>query len=107
LKNGFDTTNTGVEIAVDAEAVHVNTNWKYVSTPTVVAYVLLVAPEMFVQGPVAEAALCHWYVIPEANVDPVVLKVTVVDGQTGVAEVTVVPPVIVPAHDAAETMFIK
>jgi hypothetical protein len=107
LKNGFDPTITGVEVATDPEAVHVNTNWKYVSTPTVVAYVLLVAPEMFVHGPVAEVALCHWYVIPEANVDPVVLNVTVVDGQTGVAEVTVVPPVIVPAQAFAETMLIK
>ena len=60
-----------------------------------------------VHGPVAEAALCHWYVIPDANVEPVVLKVTVVDGQTGVAEVTVVPPVIVPAHEDAATMLIK
>jgi hypothetical protein len=69
--------------------------------------VLLVAPAIFVQGPVAEAALCHWYVIPDANVDPVVLKVTEVDGQTGVADVTVVPPVIVPAHAFAGTMLIK
>jgi hypothetical protein len=107
LKNGFDPTITGVDVADIPDAVQVKIIWKYVSTPTVVAYVLLVAPGIFVHGPVAEVALCHWYVNPEANVEPVVLNVTVVEGQTGVAEVTVVPPVGIPLHGFAGTMLIK
>ena len=40
-----------------------------------VLYVVVVAPAMFVQGPVAVGADCHWYVIPVTTLNPVADKV--------------------------------
>ena len=57
---------------------------------------------MFVQGPVAVAALCHWYVKPEVNVAFAMLKLNGTEGQTGFTLEAVVPAFGVPVHAVPE-----
>ena len=72
------------------------------STVCVAEKLEVLAPEIFVHGPVALGALCHWYVNPEVNVAFTMLKLKGTEGQTGFTLEDVVPAFGVPVHAEPE-----
>jgi hypothetical protein len=100
-------TCTGADVPDEGPFVHVTTHWYQVDAVGVAVYVKEVAPVMFVQGPVAVAADCHWYVIPKPVVAFCKDNVLVCPAKIEFGLAIVFPGVGVPAHGGGTEIVIQ